>query len=227
MRKILIKALLERYSDIFEMPRELPLKRSIDHHILTLLEQKPINVRPYKYGHAQKEEIKNLVTEMLQAGVIRPSRNPYSSPVLLVKKKMEGRELSDELHGAKVLSKLDLKSEYHQIRIKEEDIEKTAFRTHEGHCEFLVTPFGLTNAPAAFQSLMNQKWRRYLLGRKFTIISDQRALKFLLEQREVQHQFQKWLTKLLGCDFEILYQPGLQNKAADALSRLEQTPELN
>ena len=72
-----------------------------------------------------------------------------------------------------------------------------------------------------------QKWRHYLLGRKFTIISDQKALKFLWEQREVQSQFQKWLTKLLGYDFEILYQPGLQNKVADALSRKDQSVELN
>lgn len=72
-----------------------------------------------------------------------------------------------------------------------------------------------------------QKWRQYLLGRKFTITSDQKALKFLLEQREVQSQFQKWLTKLLGYDFEILYQSGLQNKVTNALSRMEQPVELN
>ncbi|KAA0057348.1 Retrotransposable element Tf2 [Cucumis melo var. makuwa] len=72
-----------------------------------------------------------------------------------------------------------------------------------------------------------QKWRHYLLRQKFTIISDKKALKFLLKQREVQPQFQKWLTKLLGYDFEILYQPGLQNKAADALFKLKQTAELN
>ena len=71
-----------------------------------------------------------------------------------------------------------------------------------------------------------QKWRHYLLWKEFTIISDQKALKFLLEQREVQPQFQKWLIKLLGYDFEILYQPGHQNKAANALSRIEQPLEL-
>jgi len=141
---------------------------------------------------AELVELKKQLQELLDKGLIQPTVSPWGAPVLFVKKKdgslrlcIDYRELNrvtvknkyplprindlfDQLAEATIFSKIDLRSGYHQLKIKREDVPKIAFRTRYGHYKFLVLPFGLTNAPAYFIDLMNQVFHTFL--DKFVVV---------------------------------------------------------
>jgi hypothetical protein len=179
---------LSDFSDVFpsEIPHQLPPPREIDHRIELTQSTPPTPRSIYRMSPSELDELKKQLDELLECGFIQRSKSPFGAPVLFVKKKdgsmrmcvdyrdlnritIKNRyplpliqELFDQLHGAKWFSKLDLRSGYHQVRIHPEDVPKTAFRTRYGHYEFLVLPFGLTNAPATFMQLMQSIFAPYL-----------------------------------------------------------------
>ncbi|GJY19770.1 putative reverse transcriptase domain-containing protein [Tanacetum coccineum] len=170
----------------------LPLVREIEFRIDLIPGASPVVRSPYRLAPSEMLELSNQLKELQEKGFIRPSHSPWGAPVLFVKKKdgsmrmcIDYRELNkltiknryplpriddlfDQLQGACCFSKIDLRSGYHQLRVREEDIPKTAFRTRYGHFEFTVMPFGLTNAPAIFMDLMNRVCKPYL--DKFVIV---------------------------------------------------------
>ncbi|KAL0561316.1 hypothetical protein IC582_001739 [Cucumis melo] len=175
------------YPDVFpeELPG-LPPHREVEFAIELEPGTVPISRAPYRMAPAELKELKVQLQELLDKGFIRPSVSPWGAPVLFVKKKdgsmrlcIDYRELNkvtvknryplpriddlfDQLQGATMFSKIDLRSGYHQLRIKDGDVPKTAFRSRYGHYEFIVMSFGLTNAPAVFMDLMNRVFREFL-----------------------------------------------------------------
>ena len=177
----LVEQIIQDNIDIMpdDLPAELPPERSVDHKIDLMPGSQPVAQAMYRLSFEELAELKKQLMELLEKGYIQPSKSPFGSPILFVKKKggslrmcidyralnrvtIKNRcplpridDLLERLVGAKYFTVLDLRSGYHQIRIHPEDIEKTAFRTRYGHFEFKVLPFGLCNAPATFQTLMN------------------------------------------------------------------------
>ncbi|KAJ9523014.1 hypothetical protein QJQ45_023818 [Haematococcus lacustris] len=226
--------ILQDYASVFpdDLPAGLPPQRAVDHHIDLEPSHRPPVRATYNMSTCELAELKKQITEMQEKGFIRPSTSPYGAGVLFVRKKdgsfrmcVDYRPLNritvknkyplprvdnllDRLHGATVFSKIDLRQGYHQIRIAPEDIPKTAFRTRYGHFEFTVLPFGLCNAPATFQRLMNDIFRKELDDCVIVYLDD--ILIFSRNQQEhAQHlrrvldllQEHKLYAKLSKCEF--------------------------
>ncbi|GJX60584.1 putative reverse transcriptase domain-containing protein [Tanacetum coccineum] len=183
--------IVHEFSKVFpeDLPG-LPPARQVEFQIELVPSVAPVARAPYRLAPAEMQELSTQLQELSDRGFIRPSSSPWGAPVLFVKKKdgsfrmcIDYRELNkltvknryplpriddlfDQLQGSRVYSKIDLRSGYHQLRVREEDISKTAFRTRYGHYEFQVMPFGLTNAPAIFMDLINRKSVKFDWGEK-------------------------------------------------------------
>jgi hypothetical protein len=180
--------LLDDFKDVFPevLPKEPTARPGFDHEINLLPGTKPPRIRPYRLSPVELEEVRRNIDEMLEKGYIKPSNSPYSSPLLFVKKK-DGTlrmcndyralnkitisdayplpridQLYDTVGKARYFTAIDLRSGYYQIKIVNRDTGKTAFSCRFGIFEYCVMPFGLKNAPATFQRLMNQIFRDLL-----------------------------------------------------------------
>ena len=186
-------AVVREFLDVFpeEFPG-LPPEREVDFDIELVPGTAPILIAPYRMAPVELADLKKQLQELLDKGFIRPRVSPWGAPVLFVKKKdgpmrmcidyrrlnrvtVKNRyplpwidDLFDQLQGASVFSKINLRSGYHQLRVSESAIPKTAFRTRYGHYEYLVMPFGLTKAPTTFMALVKKVFNEFL--DKFVIV---------------------------------------------------------
>jgi hypothetical protein len=224
---------VSEFPDVFpdDLPG-MPPDRDIEFSIDLLPGTAPIAKRPYRMAPVEHEEVKKTIDKLLAKGYIHHSFSPWAFPVLLVEKKDGAKrmcvdyqdlnavtiknkhplpcieDLFDQLQGACVFSKIDLRSGYHQLKIRSEDIPKTAFTCKYGLYEYTVMSFGLTNAPAFFMHQMNKVFMDYL--DTFVVIFIDDILVY--SKSEAEHEKQLWLVlqrlrehklyaKLSKCEF--------------------------
>nr|GEX50492.1 putative reverse transcriptase domain-containing protein [Tanacetum cinerariifolium] len=241
--------IVQKFPEVF--PKDLPglpPTRLVEFQIDLVPGAAPVARAPYRLPPSEMKELSEQLKELSEKGFIRPSSSPWGAPVLFVKKKdgsfrmcMDYQELKnryllpriddlfDQLQGSSVYSKIYLRLGYHQLRVREEDIPKTAFRTRYGQYEFQVMPFGLTNAPAVFMDLMNRVCKPYLDKFVIVIIDDiliysknkqehEEHLKLILEllkKEELYAKFSKcefWIPKVQFLGHVIDSQEGTEHE---------------
>nr|GEW89709.1 putative reverse transcriptase domain-containing protein [Tanacetum cinerariifolium] len=211
--------IVREFSEVFpeDLPG-LPPARQVEFQINLVPGDAPVARAPYRSPPAKMQELSTQLQELSDRGFIRPSSSPRGAPVLFVKKKdgsfrmcIDYRKLNkltvknryplsrindlfDQLQGSIVYSKIDLRSGYHQLRVREEDIPNTAFKTRNGHYEFQVMSFGLTNAPVVFMDLMNRVCKPYLDRFMIIFIDD---ILIYSKNRKEHEEYLKLILKLL------------------------------
>ncbi|GKE16939.1 reverse transcriptase domain-containing protein [Tanacetum coccineum] len=218
-KRIVDVPIIRDFPEVF--PEDLPgipPARQVEFQIDLIPGAAPVARAPYRLAPSKMKELAEQLQELSDKGFIRPSSSPWGAPVLFVKKKdgsfrmcIDYRELNkltvknryplpriddlfDQLQGSSVYSKIDLRSGYHKLRVRKEDIPKTAFRMRYGHYEFQVMPFGLTNALAVFMDLMNRVCKPYL--DKFVIVFIDNILIYL-KNKEEHEEHLKLILELL------------------------------